>query len=304
MKIIRVFLRRNSYTPKDAYAFYGLPPLLQLIPEHDEIHISCVFTWDRAKCEELAFQWEGQTNKPVKIGGPAFGSQADSFVQGMYIKPNIIFTTRGCNNQCPWCIVQKLEGNLKELPICPGNIIQDNNFLQASQTHREKVFEMLRKQSGICFKGGLESKLIDDDFINSITSLRIKELWLSCDTDETLPALKKAVTKLAKAGFTKEKIRCYALIGDNIEKNEARLREIYQAGAMPFAQLYRDYTDNKTIYSPSWNAFARTWQRPALTKAHMERGTLPTGLLYNSSRNEATPPKNYEQLSLQTAGGG
>ncbi len=270
--IIRVFPRKTSYTPDDDMAFIGMPGLL--IPEHKEIHISCAFTWDKAYCEELAFQWEGRTNKPVKLGGPAFGSTAEDFVQGMYIKKNIIFTTRGCNNNCPWCCVPKLEGKLKELPICEGNIIQDNNFLQSSRQHKDKVFEMLKHQKAICFKGGLEADLIDYHFINGISDLRISELWLACDTDAKLPEFKRACEKLTKAGFNREKIKCYVLsYGKDRDKDEARAQAVYEAGAMPFVQLYRDFSDKKTEYSADWNAWARMWQRPAATRAHMEKGT-------------------------------
>ena len=183
MRTIRVFPRKTSYTPEDQYAFIGPPPMQVFIPEHSEVHISCTFTWDKECCQELAYQWEAATDKPVKIGGPAFRSPSEDFISGLYMKPNIIFTTRGCNNTCPWCIVPKLEGRLKELTVYPGNWIQDNNFLQSSRTHKENVFNMLRGQKGICFKGGLEADLIDDHFISNITSLRIKELWLACDTD-------------------------------------------------------------------------------------------------------------------------
>lgn len=187
-RIIRVFPRKTSYTPDDEYAFVGMPQML--LPEHDEVHISCTFTWDKDYAEELAFQWEGRTNKPVRLGGPAFQSKAEDFIPGMYIKRNIIFTTRGCNNNCPWCCVPKLEGKLKELPIVPGNWIQDNNFLQSSKRHKERVFEMLKTQHGICFKGGLETDLIDDHFIAGLQDIgtqRIKELWLACDTDARIP---------------------------------------------------------------------------------------------------------------------
>ena len=270
--IIRVFPRRTSYTPDDELAFVGMPPLI--IPEHEEVHVSCTFTWDKSLCQELAFQWEARTNKPVKLGGPAFGSPAEDFVQGMYIKKNIIFTTRGCNNNCPWCCVPKLEGKLKELPICEGNIIQDNNFLQASRQHKDKVFEMLKHQKAICFKGGLEADLIDDHFVDGIVGLRIAELWLACDTDARLPEFKKACEKLRKAGFSRDKIKCYVLsYGKDRDKDEARARAVYEAGAMPFVQLYRDFSDAKAEYSKDGNAWARMWQRPAATKAHMEKGT-------------------------------
>ena len=272
--IIRVFPNRNSYTPTDSYAFIGLPPLDAFIPEHKEIHISCTFTWDKEYCEELALQWS-RTGKPVKLGGPAFGSPtlADDFIPGMYIKPEIVFTTRGCNNNCPHCRVPRIEGKLRELPIYPGNIIQDNNFMQASRTHKDKVFAMLRTQKSICFKGGLQSDLIDSHFMENITSLRIKEVWLACDTDEALPNFRKAADKFVRAGFSRHKFKCYVLIGDNMDKNEARLQEVYNAGAMPFAMLYRDFTNEKTKYSKDWEQFARQWQRPPAIEAHMKHGT-------------------------------
>lgn len=43
--------------------------------------------------------------------------------------------------------------------------------------------------------------------------------------------------------------------------------------AMPFMQLYRDFSDKKTQYSKEWNAFQRSWSRPAAINAHMKRGT-------------------------------
>jgi hypothetical protein len=258
----------------------------QFIPEHREVHVCCVFTWDISYGEELAYQWEGITNKPVKIGGPAYGNFVgdsvkgdskckfnDTFTPGLYIKENIIMTTRGCNNQCPHCIVPKIEGRLREIEIHSGNWIQDNNFLQASRAHKNKVFEMLRTQKGICFKGGLSAELIDSHFIENITSLRISELWLACDSDEALPKLKIAVQRLTKAGFNRRKIKCYALVGKNIKKDEARLREIYHSGAMPFAMLYRDFSKEKTVYPKETERWARQWQRPAATIAHMEKNT-------------------------------
>ena len=290
MKIIRVFPRKTSYTPDDDYVFIGEPPGL-FVPDHDEVHISCVFTWDKPFCEYLKFQWEAHTDKPVKIGGPAYINTSwlhqtarraasalrlphtKSFTPGMYVKHGIVFTSRGCNNKCPWCCVKKREGRLIELPIVEGNIIQDNNFLQCSQEHKIRVFEMLKTQKGICFKGGLQANLIDEHFLENITQLSIKELWLSCDTDNALPGFLEATEKLRAAGYTREHIHCYVLIGDDMDANEQRLQAVYNAGAMPFAQLYQPISDSKLEYSAEWRKFLRKWSRPAATKAHVERGT-------------------------------
>lgn len=245
-RIIRVFPRKTSYTPEDDYVFIGMPPFI--IPEHDEVHVSCTFTWDKAECEELAYQWEGRTNKPVKLGGVAFGNEVEGFEQGLYVKSNIIFTSRGCNNH-----------------------------------------DMLRHQKQICFKGGLESELIDDHFIDGVTSLRIKELWLACDYDATIPKMQKAVAKLTKAGFNRNKIFCYCLsYGKDMEKDEARARAIWDAGAMPFVQLFRDYSDTKTEYSADWNRWQRMLSRPALTRAHFEKGTDFRDCNLGGRRDEST----------------
>lgn len=83
--IIRVFPRRTSYTPDDPYVFIGNPPLKLFIPRHDEVHVSCTFSWDKAECEYLAFQWEAVTDKSVKLGGPAFNSPSNDFIQPILI---------------------------------------------------------------------------------------------------------------------------------------------------------------------------------------------------------------------------
>lgn len=279
-----MFPRKTSYTPEDSFAFIGAPPPISLfggIPQHKEVHISCTFTWDKPLCERIARQWEQVTKAPVKLGGVAYASPVMKFEPGQYIKKNIIFTTRGCNNLCPWCCVPELEGRLKEQEVTPGNIIQDNNFLQASREHKEKVFAMLQNQSGICFRGGLEADLVDDHFCERIAQLchangtsRIKELWLACDTDARLPEFKKACERLKKYGFNRNKIHCYVLsYGLDMERDEARAMAVYEAGAMPFMQLFRDFTEEKTRYGGEWERFARMWQRPAATRQHAEKGT-------------------------------
>ena len=273
-RILRVFPERTSYTPTGDLVFIGRPPFKEMIPEHDEIHVSCTFTWDYDECKLLKEEWEDRTGSEVKLGGIAAGSKVGKFTPGLYIKNGFTFTSRGCDNGCPWCMVPKLEGGLRELDIIhPGNIIQDNNFLQCTRKHKDRAFEMLRSQHSICFKGGLQADLIDDHFLENIKSLRVAELWLACDSSGALPGAVDAINKLSNAGFKRKKISCYVLIGDDMDENEDRCREIYNAGAMPRAQLYRDYSSVKTKYSADWRKFASMWQRPAATIAHMEQGT-------------------------------
>jgi hypothetical protein len=140
MRILRVFPQRNSYTPRDAFAVVGFPPLPGFYPNGvDEVHISCTFTWDIAKCQELAMAWA--EFYPVTLGGPAFNSPCGSFKAGFYVRPGITFTSRGCNNQCPWCFVPEREGKFYPFrDFEPGHIVQDNNLLQADRSHLRQVF--------------------------------------------------------------------------------------------------------------------------------------------------------------------
>jgi hypothetical protein len=144
---------------------------------------------------------------------------------------------------------------------------------------------MLKSQRQICFKGGLQSDLVDDHFVEAVRGLRVAELWLACDSDIVLPAFKRATQKLTHAGFNREKIRCYVLVHGDMEKDEARLLEVYHAGAMPMAMLHRDFGDIKAVFPKETEAWARQWIRPAAIKKHVEQGTH-FGKLNRGDENE------------------
>lgn len=268
-KIIRVFPRRTNMTPDDEYSFVGMPPFAQFIPDHNAIHISVVFTWDKLYAEQLQKNWQEITDKPVLIGGTAYDDPGLEFIPGMYVKPGITITSRGCPNNCDFCLVPKREGKIRELPIQRGNIIQDNNILACSDVHIDKVFEMLKHEKGICFKGGLEARRITTKIADKLARLKIKELWLACDKPEHLKVTIKAIHTLRKAGFSQNYIRCYVLIGFDKEEERYRLEELYKSGCLPFAQLYRK-DDDSVKYTDDWKKFARVWSRPAIYKAVMK----------------------------------
>ncbi|MDF2631408.1 MAG: hypothetical protein K0Q85_4 [Caproiciproducens sp.] len=276
--IIRVFPRRTEMTPLDDMSFSrvfingigddsDLPTMF--IPDHDAVHICCVFTWDKHRAEELQYQWQGKTDKPVLIGGPAYDADGGEFVPGMYMRQGVTITSRGCNNQCPWCFAWRREGRLRELPVHAGNVEQSNNFLQCSIKHRRTVYDMMKTQSQISFRGGLETALLTNWDIEEMRSLRIADLWLACDTKGAIKKLRSACQRLHNAGFSQNKIRCYVLIGDDMAENESRLRQVYEAGALPFAQLFQPETPIE--YSTEWKQFARTWSRPAAYKSKLKK---------------------------------
>ncbi len=264
--VIRVFPRRTSYTPTDDLAFVGDPLLMR--PDADEVHISCVFTWEIPEAERLADSW-GRFY-PVKLGGPAFDDPGGEFTPGRYVREGITITSRGCPRRCSFCYVPRREGRLRELQIKPGNVITDNNLLACSESHIKAVFKMLATQRRIVFSGGLDARMMTSwqaEWIEA-NQTRIKELYFAADRDThtTWDALEKVSEALPF--LTRRKKRCYVLIGwgeETIEAARKRLQMVWDLGFMPFAQFYRgpDQQDR----TKDWRELQNIWTRPARMKA-------------------------------------
>lgn len=266
---IRVFPRRTNMTPTDDYAFVGEPPLIR--PLASEAHISCAFSWDMAKAKHLADAWAQYY--PVSLGGCAYAGAIDypdPFTPGLYVREGVTITHRGCNNHCPWCLVARREGSLREIEIQPGNNVIDNNLLQCSRPHIAKVIDMLRAQRSIMLSGGLDSRLLTDNIAEDLRSLRIKRMFFACDTKESIRPLERARRKLE--GFTMDELHCFVLLRydpkETLEQALERLIEVYYLGFMPFAMLYQP-ADHYIEYSKEWRRLSKTWTRPAITKAFM-----------------------------------
>lgn len=254
-------------------AFIGDPPLSFMRPAADEVHISVTFTWDLEEGYRLQSAW-AQYYKIVRIGGPALGDCPSAFVPFVprrYIKEGVTFTSVGCDNNCPWCLVPKREGKFKELKnFAPGHIVQDNNILQASKPHLGRVADMLHEQArAAIFSGGLQPSLVDAWAAAWLRGLRIETLFLSADTNGALTALRRAVDGLDFLRRNSNKLRCYVMIGyagETIEQAVERLQAVWDAGCLPFAQLYQP-AGRYIKYPLPWTKLARTWSRPAGTRA-------------------------------------
>ena len=126
---------------------------------------------------------------------------------------------------------------------------------------------MLSKQNrSAIFSGGLESKLIDNWFIEKLKAARINQLFLAADTVGALGSLRSVVEKLTFLG--RDKLRCYVMIGRNesLDQATARLQAVWDIGCLPFSQLFQP-PDKYIDYSLEWRDLNRTWSRPATTKA-------------------------------------
>jgi hypothetical protein len=253
-------------TPTDALIFTAPPP--ENLPEIDEVHSSVAFTYDKPKAEALAEAW-ARTGLPVSMGGPAFNEPGGDFVPGRYLREGYVITSRGCPTRgCWFCAVPSREGGkLRELPIVPGYLVQDDNLLACSDAHIRGVFKMLKQQKNRPrFTGGLEAARLRPWHVEHLREVKTEQMYFSYDTPDDLDPLIDAGRLLAANGFGRNsrKVGCYVLIGypsDSFEAAEKRLLAAWEAGFRPCAMLYRDEsgeTDRK------WRSFQREWFRPPI----------------------------------------
>jgi hypothetical protein len=259
--MIRVFPRRTNATPDDELAFTDGPPLWH-IDGHD-VMVSCTFTYDKPRAEQLADQWQRQGYK-VQIGGPAYDDRGDEFVQGRFVKPGYVITSRGCNNRCWFCYVPKREGGIRELPIVNGWNVLDSNLLQCSEHHIRSVFDMLgRQDKRAIFTGGIESRILEDWHVELLHHIKPERFYFAYDTPDDWEPLVIAAQKTIGL-CTNHNRSCYVLIGypkDTFEQAEIRLKQTMDLGLTPMAMLYRD---DKGKVDNEWRKFQRLWARPTI----------------------------------------
>lgn len=163
------------------------------------------------------------------------------------------FLTRGCIRNCPWCIVPKKEGILREIDdierVSAGRkevVLLDNNFLAADKEFvREQLEKAARLRLKLDFNQGLDSRLVTPENARLLASCRwIRYIRFSCDTVAMIEPIRSAVKLVREAGFRRE-IFVYMLVND-IGDAETRLKALVDLNVIPFAQPYRDFTGDST----------------------------------------------------------
>lgn len=267
--LIRVFPRQTKWTPTDVLSFVGDPPIIGR-PKDQAVMISCTFTWDIPESERLQRAWSVYYSN-VQIGGPAFDDYGGRFEPGQFLKAGFTITSRGCSKNCQWCFVPKREGWIRELPIQAGWNVADNNLLACSRSHIEAVFDMLAHQpKPIKFSGGLDAELLQRWHVDRLKSLRLKFAWFACDYPGAIRNIEKVADLMAD--FSRDKKRCYVLIGFNGETPRQavkRLETVYRLGFLPMAMYYRGPELTRPFIPFDWQSIIHTWSRPAIYRKKM-----------------------------------
>lgn len=153
------------------------------------------------------------------------------------------FLTRGCPNNCPWCIVPTKEGNIQpyrtwheiKRPDKRDIVFMDNNVL-ACNHGIEQITDMIGKDVRIDFNQGLDARLIDNDVADILSRLKwIRQIRISCDTMPMLTVCLNAIDRMKRKGIKPYRIFTYLLVKDNIRDAEVRATTLRDAGVDVFA---------------------------------------------------------------------
>ena len=182
------------------------------------------------------------------------------------------FLTRGCPNNCSWCVVPRKEGNIHPYSdieeILQGKksaVLMDNNVL-ASEYGIRQIEKIINLKVKVDFNQGLDARRIDELMAKLLSKVKwLAPLRMACDTENMLPVVINATKLLRKYGCKPSNYFVYLLVND-IESALLRAEKLKEYNLDPFAQPYRDYTSNKEPTREQKN-FARWVNHKAIFKS-------------------------------------
>jgi hypothetical protein len=192
------------------------------------------------------------------------------------------FLSRGCIRNCPWCVVPRKEGALRQYDdierIAQGRkhiVLMDNNFLANDfEFVKEQLEKSVRLGLKIDFNQGLDARLITPK--NAALLAKVKwssasgnnrYIRFSCDTAGMIEPLRNAVKTLRQAGY-KGEIFIYVL-AQELEESLERIKKILEIDNKinPFVQPYRNLDGDGQIVDLQLKRLARWCNMASIRKS-------------------------------------
>ena len=154
------------------------------------------------------------------------------------------FLTRGCPNNCSWCVVPIKEGGIRpesdieDFLRHDSAVLMDNNVL--AHPHGIHQIEKIAKMGiKVDFNQGLDARLIDDSIARLLAKVKwLKPIRLACDRQSQMKHIQKAVTLLRWHNAKPRTYFVYVLVKD-VQDAIERVKFLKGMYLDPFAQAYR-----------------------------------------------------------------
>lgn len=230
----------------------------------DKVYISCVFRQNRS----IALGISKMFNCPVEVGGPGVNleSKLPDEIEHMmpdyslyHVQYSMGFTSRGCIRSCPWCIVPKKEGKIrdhaliKEFLAHKKVILFDGNFL-ASPKWKENLEFIIQHRLEVNFNQGLDIRLIDNEKASWLSKVKAKTstfktdmLHFAFDDVAYEKQVRHGVEVLETHGIKPYKLTFYFLCGFyepyDFQEDMYRFKVLRELGVNPYCMVYNNRKD-------------------------------------------------------------
>ncbi len=159
------------------------------------------------------------------------------------------YITRGCPNNCRWCVVPSKEGEIKPYrswrqlirPDSKKLVLMDNNML-ASDFGIAQLDSMTGSGYAIDLNQGMDARLVDERVAKILAGLKwIKYIRFSCDQQAQIEPIMRTTELLGKYGVKPYRLFIYLLVTADIEDAVKRVEALKSLGNITiYAQAERN----------------------------------------------------------------
>jgi hypothetical protein len=234
-------------------------------PTWDRVYGSLIFERTRPLAEAARCQYPniilGGTGWDVARALPDIGVPDGRLDYSDYpwFRASLGFTQRGCRLRCPFCVVPRKEGAVRETAtiwdIWRGEpwprevLLLDNDFFGQS-AWRRRIEELHAGRFRVSFNQGINARMLTDEAAAAIASvdyrdddMRTKRIYTAWDNRKDEARLFAGLEALVRHGVDPDHIMVYMLIGywpgETPEDRDYRRARLRGFGARPYPMPYR-----------------------------------------------------------------
>lgn len=159
------------------------------------------------------------------------------------------YLTRGCPNNCRWCVVPKKEGKIRPYRTWRNLvrqdtdklILMDNNILSC-EYGISQIESMIGSRYQIDFNQGMDARLVNDRIARILSQVRwMRFIRFSCDQKAQIDPVKRTIELLGSYGVKPYKIFIYILVTADIQDAADRVEALKNyKGINLYAQAERN----------------------------------------------------------------
>ncbi len=159
------------------------------------------------------------------------------------------YITRGCPNNCRWCVVPRKEGKIRPYRTWQDLVrndtdklvLMDNNIL-ACEYGISQIESMVGSGYRIDLNQGMDARIVNDRIAGILSRLKwIRFIRFSCDQKAQIDPIRKTIGLLEKYGVKPYKIFIYLLVTEDLKDAAERVEalKVYR-GINLYAQAERN----------------------------------------------------------------